>query len=79
MASRNSPSEEHEDKKAEESSHNGETEVKANDILHDTITEFKQHGDDLRVLLSEYIREKPLKSLGIALVTGMAIALFLKR
>lgn len=60
-----------------ESEHNGES--KANDILRETLEEFKERGDDVKTLVTEYIHDKPFKALGIALVTGMALAFFMKR
>lgn len=67
--------------KKQEASHNGEAEMhsKSNDLLRDTLEEFRERGDDVKTLMKEYVKEKPMKALGIALFTGMALAFFLKR
>lgn len=59
---------------------NGQTDLhRSHDLLRDTIEEFRERGDDVKTLVGEYVKEKPVKALGIALVTGMALALLLKR
>lgn len=66
-------------RKSREGEHNGEAHMRTNEILRETIEEFKERSDDLKTLVTEYVQEKPLKALGIALVSGIALALFLKR
>jgi|688.fasta_scaffold735956_3 ElaB/YqjD/DUF883 family membrane-anchored ribosome-binding protein len=79
MATQNQPGQHaHSRKRAEE--HNGEAaRERGQDILRETLEEFKEHGEDVKSLVTDYIREKPFKSLGIALATGMALALFIRR
>jgi ElaB/YqjD/DUF883 family membrane-anchored ribosome-binding protein len=69
-----------------EGEHDGEAQLReshlrerSSDFLKDTIDEFKERGDDLRTLVSEYAKEKPFKALGIALLTGMVLAIVMKR
>jgi ElaB/YqjD/DUF883 family membrane-anchored ribosome-binding protein len=64
-----------------EAEHNGEAGFRehGSDLLHDTIEEFRERSEDIRTLVSEYVREKPVKALGISLLVGMALALFMKR
>ena len=67
-------------RKTHQAEHNGETKFhRSNDILRETIQEFKERGDDLRTLASEYVKEKPVRALSIALLTGMALALIIRR
>lgn len=65
-----------------ENEHNGdasEIRERSSDVLRETINEFKEHGEDVKTLVTEYVKDKPLKALGIAVVTGMALALFMRR
>lgn len=64
-----------------EASHNGDEHIRnrRNEILHETMEEFKEHRDDVKALISEYVQQKPFKSLGVAMLTGVALALVLKR
>lgn len=81
MASQAQPSQVHSTRKPKESEHHVEAEIKnrGSDILGETLQEFKERGDDVRTLVTEYVREKPFKSLGIALLTGVALAVFMRR
>jgi ElaB/YqjD/DUF883 family membrane-anchored ribosome-binding protein len=67
---------------AQKKSHNGhvrELKSKAEDLLHDTIHEFKEKSEDVKGVVEEYVKQKPMKSIGIALLTGVALSLFLRR
>lgn len=50
-----------------------------NDILRETLQEFRERSDDTRAIIKDYVQQKPMKSLGIAMLTGVALALLIKR
>jgi ElaB/YqjD/DUF883 family membrane-anchored ribosome-binding protein len=56
-----------------------ECHAKENDLLRDAIEEIRERSDDVKTLVAEYVKDKPFKALGIALVTGMALTFLLKR
>ncbi len=66
-------------RKEPEHSEERELKGKSNEILRDTLEEFKERGSDIKAIMTEYVQEKPFKALGIALLTGVALALILKR
>lgn len=56
--------------------HDGETRA---DIWRETLEEFKERSDDIRTLVTTYVKENPYRALGIALLSGVAITFFLTR
>jgi ElaB/YqjD/DUF883 family membrane-anchored ribosome-binding protein len=67
-------------RKTRQSTHDAATELShANELLQDTIAELKDRGDDAKAVVQEYVHQKPFKALGIAVATGIALALLLKR
>lgn len=75
-------------RKASKTEHNGAAEFReelreiknrGNDLLHDTIDEFKQRGADLKSMATEYVQEKPLHALGAAALVGLALSFLIRR
>lgn len=68
-------------RKSRETAHDGGSSMEhtASELLHETINEFKERTDDIKTVVSEYVKEKPFKALGITLAAGVVLALFLKR
>jgi ElaB/YqjD/DUF883 family membrane-anchored ribosome-binding protein len=66
-------------RKEPESLEERELKNKSSEALKNTLEEFKERGNDMKLIVKEYIQEKPFKSLGIAMLTGMALALILRR
>ncbi|MBA2654736.1 MAG: hypothetical protein H0U71_06685 [Gammaproteobacteria bacterium] len=77
MASQNQHTQ-HSQKSRRESEHNGETHF-GGDILRDTIEEFKERSEDAKTLVTEYVKDKPFRALGIAAAAGVVLALLMKR
>lgn len=59
--------------------HEHQNEFHNKDLLHNTIDEVKERSEDIKILVEEYVKSKPFKSLGIAVMSGVALALLLKR
>lgn len=51
----------------------------AEDLLQHTLSEFKTRSEDIKSYVTEYVKEQPFKSLGIAVGIGAVLALLLKR
>lgn len=63
-------------------SHNGHAKkIKsdAEELLQHALEEVRSRSEDVRGQVSEYVREKPFKALGIAVAVGAVLALILKR
>lgn len=52
---------------------------RASDAIKETINEIRDRSDDVKATVKEYVNEKPFKALGIAALSGMALALLLRR
>lgn len=52
---------------------------KANDLLYDSVEGIKEHTNDIKESVIDYATEKPLQSLGIALLAGIAIGFLLRK
>jgi ElaB/YqjD/DUF883 family membrane-anchored ribosome-binding protein len=66
-------------REAEHSSNEAEITERASDVLKDTFNELKERSDDVKATVKEYVHQKPFKALGIAMLSGMAIALLMRR
>ena len=52
---------------------------KAGEMLYDSFEQAKDTSVAAKDNVTEYVAEKPLKSLGLALVTGLLVGYFLNR
>jgi ElaB/YqjD/DUF883 family membrane-anchored ribosome-binding protein len=52
---------------------------KASDLFSQSIDNIKDHSSKFQENVSEFTTEKPLKSLGIALLTGIVLGYFLHK
>jgi ElaB/YqjD/DUF883 family membrane-anchored ribosome-binding protein len=78
MSSQN-PSSLHE-RRPRDSEHDHEAlKQKASEALKGTIDEIRERSDDVKETIQEYVQQKPLKALGIAVLSGMALALLMRR
>lgn len=61
--------------------HNQDSEIgqRATETLQATLDELKGRSDDVKETVKEYVNEKPFKALGIAVLSGMALALLMRR
>jgi ElaB/YqjD/DUF883 family membrane-anchored ribosome-binding protein len=50
---------------------------KASEMLNDLMNEIKSTSADCKTNLEDYITDKPLKSAGIALITGLLLGKFI--
>lgn len=51
----------------------------AEDLLQHTISEFKSRSEDVRSYVTDYVKDQPFKSIGIAVAVGAVLALILKK
>lgn len=80
MASQNQTHQSQSRRSTREREHNGETELhQASELFRDTIEEIRERSDDVKATVQEYVHQKPFKALAIAVASGMALALLLKR
>lgn len=52
---------------------------KAGQVLSDSYETLKNKSTDMQENVAEYVAEKPFKSLGIALLSGVVIGFFLRK
>lgn len=52
---------------------------KAGDVLYDSYDSLKEKSLDVQDAVETYIAEKPLKSVGIALLTGVVVGFLLRK
>lgn len=52
---------------------------KATEILNESVENVKQKSEDLQGTVADYVAEKPFKSLGIAILSGIIIGYLLHK
>ena len=52
---------------------------RANEILNESMDNMKQTSTDLQNNVTDYIAEKPLKSMGLAILSGIVIGYLLRK
>ena len=52
---------------------------RANELLYQSIENVKDKSEDVQNNISEYVAEKPLKSIGFALLAGFIVGYLIKR
>jgi len=52
---------------------------KAGEILNSSMDDIKEHSSEMKDSLADYTAEKPFKTLGIALLVGVALGYILKK
>lgn len=52
---------------------------KAGEMLSDSLKSVKQQSDKVQTQIAAYAAKKPFKALGMALLTGVLIGLYLRR
>ena len=52
---------------------------KAGEMLYDSMDDIKEHSSEMKDTLANYAAEKPFKTLGIAVLVGVALGFLLKK
>lgn len=57
----------------------GDVKARAGELFADSIDEMKSNTEDLQDYIAKYTAERPFKSLGIALLVGMALGYIMRK
>lgn len=57
----------------------GRLPAEADELIQQAIDEFRTRSEDAKTYVTKYVKDQPLKSLGIAVAVGAVLALIIKK